>query len=70
MVDGLALFGIGASWGGFESLVLPYDCGGLPQRPPASSRAGRGLRFHIGLEDLDDLKADLDSGFARYRATA
>ncbi|MDB5511282.1 MAG: cystathionine beta-lyase [Enterovirga sp.] len=69
MLDGLELFGIGASWGGFESLVLPFD--------PAAYRTattwqaeGPALRFHIGLEDLDDLRTDLEAGFARLRATA
>ncbi len=69
MLDGLELFGMGASWGGFESLVTPFD--------PAPFRtvtrwdaAGPALRFHIGLEDLDDLKADLDAGFARLAATS
>jgi cystathionine beta-lyase len=55
MLDGLELFGIGASWGGFESLVTPFDCAAYrtatPWRP-----TGHALRFHIGLEDLDDLK--------------
>ncbi|HMO30036.1 cystathionine beta-lyase [Enterovirga sp.] len=67
MLDGLELFGMGASWGGFESLVLPFD--------PVSYRTatrweaeGPALRFHIGLEDLEDLKRDLDAGFARLRA--
>jgi cystathionine beta-lyase len=69
MVDGLELFGIGASWGGFESLVLPFD----PRAYRTATRweaEGPALRFHIGLEDLDDLKADLEAGFARLRATA
>lgn len=69
MLDGLELFGIGASWGGFESLVIPFDCAAYrtatPWRP-----AGHALRFHIGLEDLDDLKADLEAGFARLRGAA
>jgi len=58
----LKLFGIGASWGGFESLVIPFN--------PASYRTatkwrdtGPALRFHIGLDDVDDLKADLEAGF-------
>ncbi len=68
MLDGLELFGMGYSWGGYESLVIPFD--------PTSYRTatlwqpgGPALRFHIGLEDLDDLKADLEAGFARLRAT-
>ena len=69
MLDGLELFGMGFSWGGFESLVVPFDCS--PYRS-ATTRApgGPGLRFHIGLEDLDDLKQDLDAGFERLRAAS
>ena len=66
MLDGLELFGMGASWGGFESLVLPFDP--RPYRTVTRWTAeGPALRFHIGLEDLDDLKRDLDAGFARLR---
>jgi cysteine-S-conjugate beta-lyase len=64
MLDGLDLFGMGYSWGGFESLILPFD--------PRSYRTattwtaeGPALRLHVGLEDVEDLKADLESGFAR-----
>jgi cysteine-S-conjugate beta-lyase len=64
MLDGLKLFGMGFSWGGYESLVIPFD--------PTSYRTatrwqaeGPALRLHIGLEDLDDLKADLSAGFQR-----
>jgi cystathionine beta-lyase len=56
-VDGLSLFGIGASWGGFESLALPVD----PARTRLAQEAcGYLLRLHIGLEDPDDLKKDLE----------
>jgi cystathionine beta-lyase len=69
MLDGLELFGMGFSWGGFESLVIPFDC--AVYRTATQWRpAGHALRFHIGLEDLDDLKADLDAGFARLRDAA
>jgi len=68
MVDDLTLFGIGSSWGGYESLVIPFD--------PTSYRTatqwkaeGPALRFHIGLENVDDLKADLDAGFKRLGET-
>lgn len=69
MLDGLSLFGMGASWGGYESLILPFDC--TPYRT-ATKPAYKGptIRLHIGLEDLEDLKADLDAGFARLRAAA
>ena len=63
-LDGLKLFGMGYSWGGFESLVIPFD--------PKSYRTatnwaepGPALRFHVGLEDIEDLKADLAAGFQR-----
>jgi cystathionine beta-lyase len=69
MLDGLSLFGMGASWGGYESLVLPFDC--KPYRTATTPGFnGPTVRIHIGLEDLDDLKADLDIGFARLRAAA
>jgi cystathionine beta-lyase len=66
-LDGLKLFGMGYSWGGYESLVVPFD--------PASYRTaskwtgpGPALRFHIGLEAVEDLICDLDAGFARLNA--
>jgi cystathionine beta-lyase len=64
MLDGFALFGMGWSWGGFESLVIPTD----PQRSRTAttwSPGGPCLRFAIGLEDPADLIAELDAGFAR-----
>lgn len=67
MLDGLELFGLGYSWGGFESLVIAFD----PADYRTATRwtaAGPALRFHIGLEDVDDLKADLAAGFARLAA--
>ena len=68
MLDRLELFGMGFSWGGFESLVIPFDCATYRTATPWK-QDGPALRFHIGLEDLDDLKADLEAGFARLRAT-
>ncbi|HVA15741.1 MAG TPA: cystathionine beta-lyase [Stellaceae bacterium] len=66
MLDGLELFGMGASWGGFESLVLPTH----PERLRIATHwdSGPCLRFHAGLEDLDDLIADLERGFERLSA--
>ncbi len=69
MLDGLTLFGMGASWGGYESLVLPFDCRAY-RTVTTPGFKGPTIRIHIGLEDLDDLKADLDAGFARLRAAA
>jgi cystathionine beta-lyase len=66
-LDGLKLFGMGYSWGGFESLVIPFD--------PTSYRTaiqwtgpGPALRFHVGLEAVEDLIADLAAGFKRMAA--
>jgi cystathionine beta-lyase len=66
MLDGLELFGMGYSWGGFESLVIPFDCREY-RTATKWDAAGPALRFHIGLEDTDDLKADLHAGLARLR---
>jgi len=68
MLDTLKLFGMGYSWGGFESLVIPFDCGAY-RTATSWSPGGPTLRFHIGLENLDDLKADLENGFATFKAT-
>jgi cystathionine beta-lyase len=67
LLDGLDLYGIGASWGGYESLVMPIH--------PAEVRTatvwphkGPAFRIHAGLESAEDLIRDLDVGFARLRA--
>ncbi len=67
--NSLKFFGMGYSWGGYESLAVPFD--------PSSYRSatvwpheGPGVRLHIGLEDVDDLKADLDGAFAAMTAAA
>lgn len=69
MLDDLELFGMGFSWGGYESLILPLD--------PAASRSatrwtekGPFIRIHAGLEDPDDLIADLKRGFGRLNRAA
>jgi cystathionine beta-lyase len=66
MLDGLELFGMGYSWGGFESLIVPAHPERL--RTAVPWRAGATLRLHAGLEDIDDLVDDLDRGFARLNA--
>ncbi|MGB6325605.1 MAG: PLP-dependent transferase, partial [Methylocella sp.] len=66
MLDGLKLFGMGYSWGGFESLVIPFDCRSY-RSATAWNPPGPALRFSVGLEDIEDLKADLDAGFERMR---
>ena len=67
MLDGLELFGMGYSWGGFESLIIPFDPGAY-RTATVWKEAGPAIRLHIGLEDVDDLKADLEAGFARLAA--
>lgn len=69
MLDGLELFGMGYSWGGFESLVIPFDCREY-RSATTWNPGGPALRIQVGLEDIEDLKADLDAGFARLRAGA
>ena len=63
----LTLFGMGFSWGGFESLIILFDC---TEYRTATKWAPGGptLRLHIGLEDADDLIADLGQGFAAMKA--
>ena len=67
MLDGLELFGMGYSWGGFESLVIPFDCSTY-RTATKWAPGGPALRFQVGLEDMDDLTADLERGFERLRA--
>jgi cystathionine beta-lyase len=67
LIDGLQHFGIGFSWGGYESLALPVD----PQRHRSATKwqaEGPVVRLQIGLEDPDDLIADLEAGLARFAA--
>ena len=66
-LDALTLFGIGASWGGFESLAIPFDCTQI-RTATAWAPGGPTVRLHIGLEDVDDLIADLVRGFAALAA--
>jgi len=62
-VDALTLFGIGASWGGYESLIIPFDCKAI-RTATQWAPGGPTVRLHIGLEAVDDLIADLERGFA------
>jgi cystathionine beta-lyase len=68
-LDELDLFGMGYSWGGYESLIVPQDLA-KSRTVTSGDFGGQLIRVHAGLEDLDDLIADLDSGFARLNATA
>jgi len=65
LLDGLSLFGLGYSWGGFESLILPVRPTRVRTAVPWTG--GQLLRLSAGLEDVRDLIADLDQGFARLR---
>jgi len=66
-INALTLFGIGASWGGFESLAIPFDCAAF-RTATKWNPEGPTIRFHIGLEDVGDLTADLERGFAAMQA--
>ncbi|MBA4131943.1 MAG: cystathionine beta-lyase [Hyphomicrobium sp.] len=68
-LNGLKLFGMGYSWGGYESLVIPFDCTSY-RTATRWQPEGPALRFHAGLENVSDLIADLDEGFARLRAAS
>jgi cystathionine beta-lyase len=67
MVDSLQLFGIGSSWGGYESLMVPTT-DTITRTVGTGDFAGPALRVHVGLEDPADLIADLERGFAVLRA--
>jgi cysteine-S-conjugate beta-lyase len=66
-MNALTLFGMGFSWGGFESLIISFDCTEF-RTATKWAPGGPTLRLHIGLEDTDDLIADLERGFAAMRA--
>jgi cystathionine beta-lyase len=66
LIDALALFGIGSSWGGFESLAIRADVRNIRTATPWQA-TGPLLRLHIGLEDPDDLIADLNQAFGAMR---
>ena len=65
-VDGLRHFGIGFSWGGFESLIIPAH---IHRTARPFEAEGPVLRIHAGLEDAGDLIADLEAGLKRLRET-
>ena len=65
MLKGLRYFGLGYSWGGYESLLIPVQ----PEKSRTATSwraAGHTLRIHVGLEDPDDLITDLEAGFERF----
>jgi cysteine-S-conjugate beta-lyase len=64
MLDDMELFAMGFSWGGFESLIVPFK----PHRTAKTWEVnGPALRLHIGMEHPEDLIRDLEAGFARLR---
>ena len=67
MLNGLAHFGLGFSWGGYESLAVPSD---IHRSATKFNAAGPVIRIHAGLEDANDLIADLAAGFDRLRAAS
>jgi cystathionine beta-lyase len=67
LINALTLFGIGASWGGYESLAIPFDCAEM-RTATKWAPGGPTVRLHIGLEDVDDLIGDLERGFAALAA--
>jgi cystathionine beta-lyase len=67
LLDAVTLFGMGYSWGGFESLVIPFDCADY-RTATKWAPGGPTLRLHIGLENVEDLKADLARGFEAFNA--
>jgi cystathionine beta-lyase len=68
MLEGLTLFKMGASFGGFESLIIPADVTNRTARP--WKERGTLLRLHVGLEAVEDLIADLEAGLRRLSAVA
>lgn len=69
MVNGFTLFGMGYSWGGYESLCIPFNPSNI-RTAVAWDAPGQMFRVHVGLESLDDLKADMAAALERYRAIA
>ncbi|NQU59676.1 MAG: cystathionine beta-lyase [Rhodospirillales bacterium] len=67
MLDGMELFAMGDSWGGYESLMIPTDPGKI-RTVNEWKATGPSLRIHAGLEDPEDLIADLEKGFGRLTA--
>jgi cystathionine beta-lyase len=67
-VDAMKLFAMGFSWGGFESLIVPMVRAGRRSATPWPG-PGTVIRFHAGLENVDDLKADLEQAFAHLKAS-
>ncbi|CDT87526.1 cystathionine beta-lyase [Vibrio gigantis] len=70
LLDGMTHFSMGYSWGGFESLILANEPNSFDSLRTVANPNFEGtlIRVHIGLEDVDDLIADLEAGLERYNA--
>lgn len=67
MLDKLHFFSMGYSWGGYESLILPFDPTAVRTATKWKYNNKTCLRINVGLEDIEDLKSDLEAGFRRLR---
>lgn len=68
MVNGFELFGMGYSWGGYESLCIPFNPTNIRSAVPWTDE-GQMFRIHVGLEEIGDLQADMAAALERYRGT-
>lgn len=67
MLDNLQYYGMGYSWGGYESLILPFDASSARTATKWQYGDKTCLRINVGLEDIEDLKADLEAGLERLQ---
>lgn len=67
LLDGMEHFGMGYSWGGYESLMIPIKPGSI-RTARKWTHDGLALRINVGLENIEDLRKDLEDGFTRLNA--
>lgn len=67
MLDKLHYYGMGYSWGGYESLIIPFDASSIRTATTYPYANKTAFRINIGLEDVEDLKNDLEAGFKRLK---
>ena len=67
MLDKLHYYGMGYSWGGYESLIIPFDASSIRTATTYPYANKTAFRINIGLEDIEDLKNDLEAGFKRLK---
>ena len=65
MLDKLHYYAMGYSWGGYESLILPFNASTIRSATKWNYDNRTCLRINVGLEDVEDLKSDLEAGFKR-----